>query len=274
MLILSLLMACDRDGTDFWVQASDVDDVQDLGIIDPIPAEEVVNNPAGEGTLTGLPGLQYRQLGAPPDPSNRGGATFQFFGTGGSVCLVVDPETVFWNQDISIDPNGYKYQDNLRDDGDLDMSAGLSAYYTGSPGVSIGDFELPYTDPLGQVHTIDFNLCNRAIYPSGRGTVESCEIDTSNQEGISFTVLLKTFSLPINDGILSYGLGVVDGGCANVTTDECAIPFEADDGDATGPHANLESQFCQGPRKVNEYCEDGHIGGKDADCSEGTVQNQ
>jgi hypothetical protein len=263
-------MACNRDNRDFWVKSSDIDDVQDLGIFEPIPVEEAS---AAEWQLAGLDGLHYGQLGAPEDPSNRGGATFQFRGTGGKVCVVMDPETVYWSQDISKSGSGFIYQDNFRDDGDLDMSVGLSAYYNGSPGVTVGNFQLPYTDPLGEDHNVDFNECNADLKPAGRGTIEFCEINTANREGIFFTTLLKTFSVPIDDGVLSYGVAVIDSPCAPegqpFRKTECTISYEADDGDATGPHAALEAAFCGGD--INKYCADNLGGGKNALCSEGYV---
>jgi hypothetical protein len=273
MLILSMMMACNRDSRDFWVKSSDVDAVVDLGVLDPIPGDVVGDHP--DGSLAGVDGVHYEQLGAPPDPSQRGGATLEFVGTGGKMCVLADPETVFWNQDISKTASNYVYQDDLQDDGDLDMSGGLSAYYTGSPGVAVGDFRLPYTDPLGQDHEIDFNECNKTANPAGRGTLEYCEIDTSNRKGISFTMLLKTFSLPIDDGVLSYGVAVLDSACSPDGTPfrktECTIPYEADDGSADGSHAGLEDAFCSG--KIDDYCAQ-HLDDKDPPCTVGYVPSK
>ena len=43
----------------------------------------------------------------------------------------------------------YLYPDNVFDDGDLDLFAGFSVYYSGSPGVEIGNFQILFEDALG-----------------------------------------------------------------------------------------------------------------------------
>ncbi len=251
LLSLLFLSACDRDGRDFWVNASNVEPVVDLGTIETIAVQDIEDN---DSELTGLPGLVYAQVGAADNPSTRSGASFQFFGTGGPVCLFLDPEAIFWNQSISEEGGTYTYEDRFTDDGDLDMYAGLSAYYTGSPGVQIGDFKLPYTDPLGIEHTIDFNECNRDVTPNGRATYERCEINTENRVGIPFTVLLRVFSHPIDDGVLNFGVAVVDGPCeGGFRPSECSIRNEVGLGEDVDGFGALEDAFC-GP-DFNDYCE-------------------
>ena len=263
-----LLTACDHDGLDFFVKDSTVPGVVNLGELDPIPMEDVQNN---SWVFNGLDGLLFGQLGQPDTYAEVGGATFQFKGTGGKVCLIMDPEMVYWNQGIELDNNEFLYEDRLTDDGDLDMFAGLSAYYTGSPGVDIGTFELPYTDPLGEEHFIDFQECNRDYYPSGRATYETCELDTVNRAGISFTVLLQTFMLPIDDGVLNFGVAVMDGPCepdgAAFRKSECTIQMEDGMGEDVG-NASLEEAFCAG--EINAYCE-AHLGEPNAPCTEGYI---
>ena len=70
--------------------------------------------------------------------------TFDFVGTGGEVCIWVDPEVAYWSQALSPQPSQidrkWAFPDNTFDDGDIDLFAGQSVYYTGSPGETIGDF--------------------------------------------------------------------------------------------------------------------------------------
>jgi hypothetical protein len=160
----------------------------------------------------------------------RGGATFTFSGTGTDVCIVSDPESVFWNhaveaptgsdenEDGRIDPDELygnfenRYQDNLQDDGDIDVYAGLSSYYTGSPGVEIGDFKGFYTDSMGRQIEIEYGLCLRRgssqadssfnTAQAGRGAPEWCTFSTEEREGIDYTVVLEAFTVPMDDGAL------------------------------------------------------------------------
>ena len=70
---------------------------------------------------------------------------------------------MFWNQSVAADNarTNYSYPDLEEDDGDIDMFAGLSAYYTGSPGVEIGDFTGFYPDSLGNQIEIEYGLCTQ-----------------------------------------------------------------------------------------------------------------
>lgn len=260
-LVVLLLTACDRDQSDFMIPPSDVPAVKDLGVAEMVSPEDMLAN---DNVLTGLPQLKYESLGA-PDPTVDGGATLQFMGTGGPVCIFADPEAVFWNQDITEDGGTYNYEDRFTDDGDIDIYAGLSAYYTGSPGFSIGTFELPYTDPLGESHTIDFEECSIGFFHAGRATNEYCEIDTTNRGGIAFTVLLKSFAMPVDDGILNFGVAVINGPCDGFRKSECVISNESGLGEETDV-TGLEAAFCAGD--LDEYCA-AHLNDENPPCQKG-----
>lgn len=225
--------------------------------------------------------LHFGQLGAGENPGIFGGATFQFRGTGRSVCVVVDPEAMFWNQELSTQGNAaqYDFQDIYTDDGDLDLFVGLTAYYTGSPGTEIGDFNAIYDDPSGVEHELAFNECSQTGFQgvspvhAGRGTVEYCDIDTELREGILYTAVLETFALPIDDSKLAFGTMAFDGKCADLPwidanganqngATECVIPNEVGNADPNGLAEDkwwfpeLEAALCTGKIKVNNFCKD------------------
>ena len=182
----------------------------------------------------------YGQLGH-PELGIKGGATFTFQGTGETVCLLVDPETVYWSESISIQSRNenYAYPDYLADDGDIDLFGGLSSYYTGSPGVELGDFKGYYTDSLGRELEIEYGECTQIGHSmsgitnahAGRGTVEYCSIETEERAGVEYTAVLETFAVPLNDGVLSFATMVVEGTCGNINKpngiDECTIMGES-----------------------------------------------
>jgi hypothetical protein len=213
----------------------------------------------------------------------RGGATFTFTGTGDEICIVSDPESVFWNHNVGqptgddenedgrIDPNELytdfenRYQDNLTDDGDMDLYAGLSSYYTGSPGVEIGDFKGFYTDSQGRQIEIEYGLCLRRgssiadssfnTAQAGRGAPEWCEFSTEEREGIDYTVVLEAFTVPMDDGALAFSAMVVEGSCSPVQ-DECAILSEAlpvDESDGIRACSDrMQLAYCQ--TKMTTFC--------------------
>lgn len=175
----------------------------------------------------------------------RGGATLTFKGTGDDVCIMSDPETVFWSSYVGRpelnedgeDPNFEKrYRDNLLDDGDIDVYAGLSSYYTGSPGIEIGDFKGFYTDSKGRQVELEYGLCLRGgsgiadssfnTAQAGRGAPEWCTFSTAEREGVEYTAVLEAYSVPIDDGALAFSAFVLEGDCEQVQ-DECAILGEA-----------------------------------------------
>jgi hypothetical protein len=271
MLVL-MIAACGDRAADFRPVLTDVPAVVDLGLRDIVTLEE--RESAGFDPRTS-PNVIYDRLGAPENPGIFGGATMSFLGTGGPVCVVFDPEAVFWFNQLDTDTlRRYRYRDHIEDDGDADLSVGLTAYYTGSPGVAMGDFNAGYDDALGTSHTMAFNECVQVgrfgdtNVHSGRGTTEFCEIDTDQRAGIPFTVVVRTFALPIDDSVLSYGLAVYEGSCDDIEPSECTLPDEVDYAEPNGRaddappvagkewFARLERAVCQGPGAVNEVCED------------------
>lgn len=269
--LLLTLVACGVDRMEaFRPDITDVPAIVDLGRIGTVAESDW----AGAGfDPSANESVIYSQLGAPENIGVYGGATANFLGTGGSVCVVVDPEAVFWNLSVDADAEGgrrYRYLDRFEDDGDLDLSVGLTAYYTGSPGVKIGDFNAVYGDPSGTEHTLAFNECVQVgrfgdiNVHAGRATVEFCEIDTSERAGIPYTIVLKSFALPHDDSILSYGLAVFEGSCDGLAPDECTLLDEVTNAEPSREtpvgkewFVEIESAVCQGVAKVNEACEAG-----------------
>lgn len=224
ILLLALggtLAACDRSGRDLLPQPNTdfpgvievgrlgVMDRDDFGSISP----DFCADPADAGCY-------YGQISS-TDGVTKGGATFTFEGTGSRVCVMVDPESVSWNQDIGVSADEWIYPENPSDDGDMDLFGGLSSYYTGSPGIEIGDFTGYYTDSLGRQIEIDYVECyNVSPYlggeaHAGRGAPEYCTID-GTVEGVEYTIVLETFSVPRDDGLLSFVAAVVDVGCGQL----------------------------------------------------------
>lgn len=264
---LVALVGCDRNGRELVQRPDDdYDPVLDLGeinVVDTTTARAIGSE--GCEADDGSPNCFYEQVGTPP-AGTTGGATFTFLGTGSEVCVIMDPEAVFWNQSISpTQPNEtYIYPDNIRDDGDLDLFGGLSSYYTGSPGVDVGDFTGYYTDSLGNVIEIEYDedcsqigIRGQSDAHGGRSAPEYCEIDTEQLEGVQFTVVLETFATPLDDGVLSFGAMVVGSGCGvgGISVSECTIPNEALDPETGEPKegfAELEAAFCD--NQMLEYC--------------------
>lgn len=284
-LLLSLsFLACDRTGESF-VPAPDPDYafVQDLGEFRVVTAEEMdatedwstVSEAARAEDDEGRKGVHYGGVGAPQNLAYYGGATFQFLGTGGDVCVVMDPEAVSWMQAQSptASSSAYLYEDVFQDDSDLDLSVGLTAYYTGSPGVEMGNFELLYSDAAGVDHSLQFNECiqsgfnnGEAVHP-GRAWVESCTIDTNGKQGVSYTGVIDTFMLPVDDSVANFAVAVFDGPCGDYSVDECLFPREysggldekpaddCEDPDGMWTFGCLEEAYCKSPKRLNEYCE-------------------
>lgn len=268
-MLALLLIACELPGAQFRPVVTDVPAIVDIGELPVVTADEL----AAASHPSELPGVYFGRLGAPEQAGTYGGATLQFRGTGGEVCVMVDPEAVFWNLSVDADADGsrrYKYMDRYEDDGDIDLAVGLTAYYTGSPGVEMGDFNAVYNDPGGVEHTLEFNECVQVGYGgtldvhSGRATVEYCTIDTDQRAGIPYTVVLDTFALPHDDSILSYGVMVVEGSCDSLAPSECTLTDEITyaEPDQSTPEGKewfpeIESALCQGIVKVNDVCEAG-----------------
>ena len=261
------MAACDRQGEDVLPNPGDVPEIIEIGELRVLTAEEFADfqsttDPAswcGDTSKDpeGLerPGCYYGNL-ASTAAAFRGGATFTYKGTGEPVCLIADPETVFWNQSIAASgPNeSYTAPDQVNDDGDIDIFSGLSSYYTGSPGVEIGDFLGFYTDSQGRDVEIEFGACFQTGSSlsgiqnahSGRGALEFCTVDTSERAGVEYTAVLETFSVPFDDGALSFAAAVVEGPCFNLN--ECTLIAEsraADAADNTGEGYNTCAPFME-----------------------------
>lgn len=266
LLLLALATGCDRNALqmDLIPEPGDVPGLVEIGEWPAMPQADWWDY------HTRMSGSYYGVVGA-PEPGEKGGAVLTFAGTGGNVCIVLDPEAVSWSTSVAVNPTSagdpWRYPDNFDDDGDLDLSVGLSANYTGSPGLEIGDFKGQYTDELGNVVNIEYDLCETVgrwgSQPahSGRATVEYCSVDTYGREGISYTVVLRTFSLPIDDGELNFAVSVVDVGAddcsvlaewdpvtAETRINECSLPVESPE----PGFEELEYAYCDGT--LVEFC--------------------
>lgn len=279
------LMGCDRKGTDLLPENSafaPVVTIGELGLItqkeywdfrrSPDPHQWCTDSQFPDDDATdeeiaahnGLRRCFYGQLGM-PEAGVRGGASYTFtipevvadpdLGIEQDdveqieeICVMMDPETVFWNHSVAEMDREDKplVADYHDDDGDLDMNVGLSSLYTGSPGVELGDFRGLFTDSLGRTIEIEYGECIQvgSPYPgehhSGRGTLEYCDINVEGRAGLQFTVVLETFSVPLNDGALGYGTMVYAGPCNDIITipraeqvipEESMVPDPPEDGD-------------------------------------------
>jgi len=222
ILPLLFLSACDLSGEFLFA-----------GAVDGVPGVLIVEAPEG-GTLhtpaliEDYQGVRdntiYFEVG-PTGTASLGGATVDFVGTGGKVCVWVDPELVTWNQAIreGLDPflRPFAYPDNVFDDGDIELTGGRSVFYTGSPGIEMGDFVLRYDDDLGNPVPVPFTECQPAgpeavsAEHSGRAMPEFCEFE-STDIGVSYTVALTTWSTPLDDDRLSVGVILSQGDCADL----------------------------------------------------------
>ena len=92
---------------------------------------------------------------------------------------------------------------------------GLSSNYTGTPDLEMGDFEQAYEDSLGNVVTVNTNECvfvgsrGQNGAHAGRATPEYCTVDTALHPDRRYTIALDTWSLPMDDDLLSFGLLLV-----------------------------------------------------------------
>ncbi|MCK6520801.1 hypothetical protein L6R49_05090 [Myxococcota bacterium] len=250
---VSAFVACDRDSKQYFPQPVDeYPGVVDLGNFTPLTASEWLDPAARTDKSI------YAGLGENANPGQWGGATFTFQGTGGTVCVIVDPEAVFWNTSVDVrsPADGYICEDNNYDDGDLDLEVGLSAYYNGTPGVSIGNFEQVYEDSLGNEVVFEANECQmigfrgQAGAHAGRATPEFCAIDTSLHPGRDYTVLLRLWSVPADDFVVHYAASVVeiDGDdCSDAISAVAADPECVLQNEGTGEgFGALEELYCNG----------------------------
>lgn len=283
-LVFLALLGCDHTGFAFRPEVSDAPAVSDLGQILPLNLDDWTLS--GRDAAAFPDSIIYSEVGADENPGNVTGATAHFTGTGGNVCLVVDPEAVYWARSLATSGAGrYKFDDDYTDDGDIDMDAGLTAFYTGSPGVEMGDFKATYSDEAGVDHEIEFNECVQTGYGgsgdvhAGRATVEECVINTDQHAGVEYTVALRTFALPLNDSRLGFAVGAFDvgtGKCDSIYSDEthtadvdnpeCLFENEGTLG-AENDRTGIEDAFCQGISAVNSYCEL-HVADENPPCNE------
>jgi hypothetical protein len=266
-VLAAALSGCAGSGDEFVLTpTSDAPAIADYGELEVIPAAEWEKlGPQAAIDTYGFHGT----IGA-PESGHFGGGTFRFLGNGGNVCVFTDMELVFWGQSISpIQPNlNYAYSDNYNDDGDIDLFSGISAFYTGSPGVEMGDFYGVYTDSQGQQTTLAYNECLQTggkpgfnESHGGRGAPEYCTLDTDQRDGVEFTVALQTFAVPLDDGKLDFVTAVValDGNdtCGDLNLTECTYLGETFLGDRAQEDydievVGMESAFCA--TDVSQYC--------------------
>ena len=138
-IAFAMSLGCDRDGTDLLPQPdSSLDRVIEIGEVEVISKSQIEGlaerSDPSEWCANEDGDLQrcyYGQLSA-PESATRGGATLTFKGTGDYVCIMVDPETVYWNQSIAVSgaTEAYAYPDEQFDDGDI-VVVGLSSIIPG-----------------------------------------------------------------------------------------------------------------------------------------------
>ncbi len=257
-LLPLMFLSCDRAGDDLvpspngefdsvieigelgLMSTADKDNFQAAILSGERPAQWCKDNTDSNGN----PLCYYGILGQ-SENGVKGGATLTFRGDGGPVCVIVDPESVFWNTAVAEDrpESMYRYPDYEEDDGDIDLFAGLSSYYMGSPGIEIGDFSGFYTDSLGSEIEIEYGECIQVSQyglnnaHAGRATPEYCTISTNNREGVEYTAVLESFSVPLDDGALGFGVAVVQGACTDMEINECTLRGESQKADRDASNA-------------------------------------
>jgi hypothetical protein len=216
---LLLVAACDYSGD--FLFSENVEGLDDVWILTDQNGDLLV--PATVDDVAQVRAATiYAEVGAPQTTSG-GGVTMDFVGTGEPVCVWLDPETVTWNQSVAAQPASniaqkFTYPDNPFDDGDLDLLGGRSVYYTGSPGETIGDFKVSYEDGLGNEIPIELISCPSTEDPfgapstSGHAFPEFCDI-AATDVGVSYTILLQTWAVPIDDDRMSFGVLLTNGTC-------------------------------------------------------------
>ena len=218
-------------------------DVHDLDRVDDRPEID-----AGQ--------FEGRLLGSNIGAGEYSGATFTFEGTGDRVCLIVDPQSV-WRDDLQLSPQGdvaNPWMDNYPyDDGDIDLLAGLASYYTGTPGVELGDFFGTFPDSNGVDRAVDLNLCLMEDYhgsssgTAGRATPEWCSFET--EPGVTYMGVLRVFSVPVDDDELLYQLDLRSGDCPQ-DINECTLrgDFDPAPDDVQFPddYTSVENMYCDG----------------------------
>ncbi|NOY24322.1 MAG: hypothetical protein GXP62_00470, partial [Oligoflexia bacterium] len=96
-----LMWGCDRSGADLLPQPNaNFPAVIEMGELQVLASDEAPDFTPANCNATdenGAYNCYYGEL-SPTDGVTQGGATFNFRGTGGTVCVMVDPEALFWNQ--------------------------------------------------------------------------------------------------------------------------------------------------------------------------------
>jgi len=205
-------------------------------------------NAPGVDSGTFISSLGASEVGA----GSFSGATFTFEGTGSRVCIIVDPQSV-WRDDLQVSDGGEStnpfMNDYPHDDGDIDLLGGLASFYTGTPGVEMGDFFGSFPDSNGVERAIDLNLClmqdrnGSTGGTAGRATPEWCDFVTD--EGTTYMGVLLVFSVPVDDDRLRYALEVRDGACPQ-NINECTLRGDYDPLEDPLPSGfvNVEDQYC------------------------------
>ena len=52
-------------------------------------------------------------------------------------------------------------------------------------------------------------------------------MDTNNRIGVEYTMVLESFSIPLDDGALGFGVVVLEGSCADYVINECTLYGES-----------------------------------------------
>ncbi len=268
MLSFAMLTAVGCDYSGDFLFAGAIDGVRGVDHLDTLTPATIESDADIDGAAI------FGEIG-PTGTAAKGGVTFTFRGTGDHVCVFVDPEAVFWNQSVSTrtPTPQYAYPDNVFDDGDLDLYAGFATYYNGTPateesGGEIGDFRVRYQDGLQEEVSIALSECviSSSIDDSGahagRGSPEYCTL-RNTQPGVSYLVLMETWSTPLDDDRLGYGLLLAHGTCADMlnavtaSNDECVLRGETIDpstGEAYPNSYEFEDHFCS-RAPMGDYCE-------------------
>jgi hypothetical protein len=225
-------------------------EVVDLDLVESPPVVQNVDEEEDFDYETFLHELGPSDIGA----GLISGSTVSFLGTGGRVCVIVDPQSV-WRDDRQLGesgtdvPNPYM-SDFPYDDGDIDILAGIAAYYTGTPGVEMGDFFGSVTDDNGVDRAVDFNLCLMQDYfgvvggTAGRATPEWCSFETILD--VEYRVALPVFAVPEDDDRLKYALQLRGGECPG-TVDECTLRGDYDpepEAALPGGFEDVEALYC------------------------------
>src|SRR5215203_1219837 len=97
---MALLAACAGSGADYVLEPTkDAPAVADYGVLDVIPKD--VWDKLGPQEAIDTYGI-HDKIG-PAETGHLGGSTYRFIAPpdGGDVCILTDPELVFWSQSIS-----------------------------------------------------------------------------------------------------------------------------------------------------------------------------